>query len=52
MSILEQFGFDPNRYFLGTLCKREHDFEGTGRSLRKKCDNACRACHPQSIGQN
>jgi len=26
--------FDESKYYLGTLCKRGHDYEGTGKSLR------------------
>jgi len=26
--------FDPMVFFLGVLCQRKHDYQGTGRSLR------------------
>lgn len=29
--------FDPSKHGLGTLCKRGHDWNGTGKSLRYKC---------------
>jgi len=34
---------DPNKY-LGTLCKRGHDYNGTGMSLRYKSKNNCVTC--------
>ena len=34
MDILREFGIDPSILVLGSLCKRGHDFEGTGKSLR------------------
>lgn len=30
--------------YMGALCKRGHDHEGTGMSLRKKSDRACVVC--------
>jgi len=30
--------------YLGTLCKRGHDHEGTGQSLRDAVTKGCRAC--------
>lgn len=35
MDILSGFGIDPSKFALGVLCKRGHDFEGTGFSLRR-----------------
>jgi len=29
--------FDTSKHYLGTLCKRGHDYKGTGKSLRYKC---------------
>lgn len=37
-------GKDINKYFLGKLCKRGHDHEGTGQSLRIKRDGCCYEC--------
>lgn len=34
MDILSELGLDPESFALGSLCKRGHDFEGTGKSLR------------------
>lgn len=36
--------FDENRFYLGRLCKRGHDWNGTGRSLRRKNHRACILC--------
>ena len=37
--------FNTDKFRLGSLCKREHDYEGTGKSLRYKCSNNCIECH-------
>jgi hypothetical protein len=35
-----------DKMFLGTLCKRGHDYENTGKSPRyKKVPGSCRICH-------
>lgn len=34
---------DP-RFRLGRLCKRDHDYQGTGKSLRYASDGGCREC--------
>jgi hypothetical protein len=36
--------FDPARYRLGVLCKRGHDWQGTGKSLHYLKDNYCWQC--------
>jgi len=36
--------FDTNKYYLGTLCKREHDYNNTGKSLRYKKGRNCYCC--------
>ena len=37
--------FDTDKFHLGVLCKRNHDYEGTGYSLRYVIsDNACVLC--------
>lgn len=36
--------FDPSKYFLGTLCKKGHDYCGTGKSVRLLSDRKCVAC--------
>ena len=33
-----------DRRYLGVLCKRGHEYENTGKSLRKKDNNDCVAC--------
>lgn len=37
--------FDSSRYVLGSLCKRGHDWHGTGRSLRILRNGDCLECH-------
>lgn len=34
MDILAKHGFDSSKFILGKLCKKGHDFEGTGQSVR------------------
>ena len=36
--------FDTTRYYLGKLCPKGHDFQGTGQSLLRKHNQHCRAC--------
>ncbi len=36
---------DDSKYYLGSLCKRGHDHEGTGKSLRQKRSRNCVRCH-------
>jgi 5-methylcytosine-specific restriction endonuclease McrA len=36
--------FDASKFKLGSLCKREHDYEGTGMSLRRKNGSTCHEC--------
>ncbi len=36
--------FDKSKFYLGNLCKRGHDYEGSGQSLRYLSNNNCRAC--------
>lgn len=40
--------FDPEKFYLGTLCSRGHDWDGTGRSLRYKSTRSCTACVAES----
>ncbi len=35
---------DDTKYFLGLLCKRGHDFQGTGLSQRYKKNQVCVEC--------
>ena len=37
--------FDTSKFKLGTLCKRGHDYEGAGQSLRYISTNQCLCCH-------
>lgn len=59
MEILSEFGIDPDVFVLGSLCKRGHDFEGTGKSLRyivksgryKGRPGTCAQCKDQKWSQ-
>lgn len=35
-------------YYLGTVCKRLHDYQGTGRSLRRADKHDCIECHREN----
>lgn len=39
--------FDKSKYYLGTLCKRGHDYEGTGKSLRFIKRRGCVDCEKE-----
>ena len=39
--------FDPVKYKLGTLCKRQHNWHGTGKSLRRVSNQCCIECGKQ-----
>jgi hypothetical protein len=36
--------YDEARHYLGQLCSRGHDYEGTGKSLRRKRSHQCVPC--------
>jgi hypothetical protein len=42
--------FDPSRVYLGRLCKRGHDYEGTGQSLRRVGHGSCIKCSQETSG--
>ena len=44
MDILTNFRGDASNYYLGKLCKRRHDWQGTGESLRHISNHLCRDC--------
>jgi 5-methylcytosine-specific restriction endonuclease McrA len=39
--------FDSSKYRLGPLCKRGHDWEGTGRSLKRITNRQCVQCQAE-----
>ena len=43
--------FDTSKFKLGALCKRGHDYEGTGRSLRYLSKSMCTECNKMA-GKN
>jgi hypothetical protein len=36
--------YNPDTHMLGVLCPQEHDWQGTGQSLRKRSNHRCLAC--------
>lgn len=42
MDIIE---FDPGKYHLGVLCKLGHEWQDTGKTLRKNNDSHCPQCN-------
>ena len=36
--------FDPTKFYLSDLCKRGHDYQGTGKSLLRKSNANCVEC--------
>jgi hypothetical protein len=36
--------YDTDKYYLGKLCQRHHDYHGTGQSLLRKTNHLCLAC--------
>lgn len=44
MNSLDGGTFDREKLCLGKLCKRGHDWQGTGRSLRRKSKRECLEC--------
>lgn len=51
MDILAKHGFDSAKFILGSLCKRGHDFEGTGKSLRYRCTSGRYAGKPKDCAK-
>lgn len=43
--------FDQQLFYLGPLCKRGHDWNGTGGSLRYRSTSSCRECHDQKLAE-
>jgi hypothetical protein len=41
---MDNLTFDAKVFRLGKLCPRGHDWNGTGQSLRYKCDGKCPVC--------
>ena len=43
--------FDETKYYLGKLCKRGHDYDGTGKSLMLVSIRGCRVCKKESMSK-
>ena len=39
--------FDPDRHYLGPLCERGHEWDGSGQSRRSKRNKFCMACEAE-----
>jgi 5-methylcytosine-specific restriction endonuclease McrA len=50
VSDIEQF--DVSKFYLGVLCKREHDYNSTQQSLRRKCNAKCVGCEQAYAKEN
>jgi hypothetical protein len=48
---VEAIGYDEQKFFLGALCARQHDFQGTGQSLRRKDGRSCWECHKMKAAE-
>jgi hypothetical protein len=42
--LLRAHGYNPKVLHLGTLCKRNHDFQGSGCSVRNRKHGYCHEC--------
>jgi len=43
--------FNPDKHKMGTLCIHNHEFEGTGQSVRLKNDGRCVVCYREKARQ-
>jgi hypothetical protein len=41
---VDHVGYDPTRFYLGKLCPRGHDYQGTGKSLLRRSNQRCWEC--------
>jgi len=39
---------NPDKHALGRLCRHNHEFAGTGRSVRFKSSGGCVVCHSEN----
>ena len=42
---------NQDKYYLGKLCKNGHDWEGSGKSLRRTIGNGCIFCHRENLNR-
>jgi hypothetical protein len=50
-AILEQHGFNTSKFILGSICKKGHEFESTGKGLRYRCGSGRYAGKPKDCAQ-
>ena len=41
--------FNPDKHYLGPLCKNKHDYNGTGQSIRYIKTMACAECQKRAM---
>jgi hypothetical protein len=49
LEMLTGVSYDASKYKLGKLCKRGHDYEGTGQSLLYKRNSVCVTCDREKV---
>ena len=47
--LLSQAGIDTEKFKLGRLCKNNHDWNGTGKTLKRVSNSACPECRGNKI---
>jgi hypothetical protein len=51
LEMLTGVTYDASRYKLGKLCRRGHDYEGTGQSLLYRRNSVCVACDREKVAE-
>lgn len=44
--------FDTDKFYLGSLCKRGHEWKGTSKTLRRKDNKGCPECQKEMYRQH
>lgn len=48
---MSDYTFDEARFYLGSLCRRGHDWNGTGQTLRRMHNKACDECEKLAVAK-
>ena len=51
LEMLTGVQYDASRYKLGKLCRRRHEYEGTGQSLLYRRNSVCVACDREKVAE-
>jgi hypothetical protein len=51
LEMLTGVSYDASRYKLGKLCRRGHDYEGTGQSLLYRRNSVCVSCDREKVAE-